>query len=83
MKDEGKHLSERKRELPYFFLAQPIERGARRGLMFPACRVCGRDHHHEVTWAPETTDVERADAVRVNETCNACWFWFVSTWMTS
>lgn len=67
--------------------ARPVKRGSRVGLYFPVCRVCGRDHHREATYVPsETSPEEWADTVRVNEACDACWLWFVSTedgWMTS
>ena len=65
-------------DLALLHLAQPVERGKCRGLYFPVCRVCGRDHHHEALWEPETTNAERDDTVRVNECCDRCWLWFVS-----
>lgn len=46
-----------------------LPRTNEKGIYFPVCMVCGRDHHHQVTWAPTLDDL------RVNETCDRCWAW--------
>jgi hypothetical protein len=57
-----------------------LPRTTERGVHYPKCVVCGRDLDREVTFIPTLDDL------RVNETCDRCWLWFVSTeddWTTA